>query len=272
MTAVPRQRTDTHAEQLTLFVVERIGEARRTEELTGATHGDHDAADLTGQRPGQTATIDQASGLSSPTLGRVSTAPLSDEYCSVPVALIEATRNVQGREPRPTLLHSISTLGLIQPLVVEWQTGGYRLVAGRARLAVVRALAWADVPCHVYPPLSQELRALLPLTENVIRQPLTGDDRVAHYRALLDAMGSTRRATAALAVHRVPFFRSMRQVRRDAVDLREASLPRTAVAVLDQLQKVAAALDATQKQMLASRLRRVLAALSSTTESAEREE
>ena len=263
MTTVPRQRADAQLDQLSLFEGDDLGQERDVREPESSNHGGHHRSGRSTRRPVRRVTTNPALGLSSTTpLEFASTVPpISDEYRSVQVALIRTDPEKEVRETRPKLLHSIRTVGLMHPLAVEWKAGGYQLIAGRARLSVVRALGWDEVPCHVYPPLSQELRALLPLTENVVRQPLTGVDRVNHYQALVDATGSKDRAAATLGVHRVSFFRAVHKVDRDEVDLREASLPRIALAVLDKLQRVAAGLDATQKHMLASELRRVLSVL-----------
>ncbi len=262
MTAVPRQRGDTQLDQLSLFQGHDLGQEVDIRKPESANDIGQDLSGPSTSRPVRRVTSNPALGLSSTTPEFVSAVPpISDEYRSVQVALIGIEPETGVRETRPNLLHSIRTVGLMHPLAVEWKADGYQLVSGRARLAVVCALGWQEVPCHVYPPLSPELSALLPLTENVARQPLTGVDRVNHYQALLDAIGSKDRAAAALGVHRVSFFRSVRKVNRDEVDLREASLPRIALVVLDKLQRVAAVLDATQKHMLASELRRVLGVL-----------
>ena len=259
MTAVLRQRGGTQLDQLSLFQGDDLGQEGNIRELDSANHVGHDHSGPSTSRPVRSVTSNPALGLSSTSPEFASAVPpISDEYRSVQVALIRTEPETDAREVRPKLLHSVRTVGLMHPLAVEWTPGSYRLIAGRARLSVVRALAWDEVMCHVYPPLSQELSALLPLTENVVRQPLTGVDRVYHYQALVDATGSKDRAAATLGVHRVSFFRAVHKVDRDEVDLRDASLPRTALAVLDKLQRVAAVLDATQKHMLARELRRVL--------------
>ena len=262
MTAVLRQHGGTQLEQLSLFQGEDLGRQGDIREPESSNDVGHNHSGPSTTRPVRSVATNPALGRSSTTPEFASTVPpVRDEYRSVSTALIETQPETGVRETRPHLLHSIRTVGLMHPLAVEWKAGGYLLIAGRARLAVVRALGWHEVPCHVYPPLSQELRVLLPLTENVARQPLTGVDRVHHYQALLDAIGSKDRAAAALGVHRVSFFRSVRKVDRDEVDLREASLPRIALVVLDKLRRVAAVLDPTQKHMLASELRRVLSVL-----------
>ncbi len=262
MTPVPRQQADTQMDQLALFQGDDLGQAGDIRAPESANHLGQDHSGLGTRQPVRPATGNSAFELSSTTPEFVSTVPpISDEYRSVQVALIKTEPETGVREARPNLLQSIRTVGLMHPLAVEFKAGTYQLIAGRARLAVVRALAWDQVPCHVYPPLSQERRALLPLAENVVRQPLTGVDRVTHYRALEAAVGSKERAAAALGVHRVSFFRSVREVNRDEVDLRGASLPRIALVVLGKLQRVAAGLDATQRHMLASELRRVLRVL-----------
>lgn len=259
MTAVPRPRGGTQLAQLSLFQGDELGQEGDIREPESGKDVGHDHDGPSTSRPVRSVATNPALGRSTTTPEFASAIPpITDEYRSLPTALIEATTHTEGVEVRPKLLHSIRTVGLMHPLAVEWKAGGYHLIAGRARLAVVRALAWDEVPCHVYPPLSQELRALLPLTENVVRQPLTGVDRVNHYQALADAVGSRDRAAAALAVHRVSFFRSVRKVNRDEVNLGGGSLPRIALVVLDKLQRVAAVLDATQKHMLVSELRRVL--------------
>lgn len=262
MTAVLRQQSGTPLEQLSLFQGEDLGPQGDIREPESSTDVGHGHSGSSTSRPVRSAPTDPEPRLSSTTPELVSTvAPTKDEYRSVQIGLIHTGPETDGETVRPQLLHSIRAVGLLHPVIVEWQAGGYLLVAGRARLSVARALGWQEVPCHVYPPLSPELSALLPLAENVLRQPLTGVDRANHYQALVDATGSKGRAAAALGVHRVSLFRSVRKVNRDEVDLREASLPRIALVVLDRLQRVAALLDATQKHMLASELRRVLGVL-----------
>ena len=242
MTAVPRPRGSTQLAQLSLFQGDELGQKGDIREPESGNDVGHDHDGPSASRPVRSVATNPALGRSTTTPEFASAIPpISDEYRSLPTALIEATTHTEGVEVRPKLLHSIRTVGLMHPLAVEWTPGSYRLIAGRARLAVVRALTWDEVMCHVYPPLSQELSALLPLTENVVRQPLTGVDRVYHYQALVDATGSKDRAAATLGVHRVSFFRAVHKVDRDEVDLRDASLPRTALAVLDKLQRVAAA-------------------------------
>ena len=202
MTAVPSQQADTQLDQLSLFQGDDLGQEGdiRAPESANLLARDHSGPGT--RRPGRSAGSIPAFELSSTTPWLAnSVPPISDSYRNVRVALIETKPDTEVRELRPKLLPSIRTVGLKQPLVVEWQVSAYQLIAGRARLSVVRARGWAEVPCHVYPPLSQELRALLPLAENVVRQPLTGVDWVVHHQALLNAIGSTERATAAHGVH-----------------------------------------------------------------------
>lgn len=205
-------------------------------------------------------TVTQADGSIS-TSEHSTLASLGDEYGSLPIRLIDCRSGGRASDARPALVHSIRRVGLLQPLLVEPRGGRYRLVAGRARLAAVRALEWEKVPCHILPSLDALLTVLVPLTENVVRQQLMGDDRAKMYRALYEVMGSQTQAALAVGVHRVSYSRSMRDVRRPAEDLREASLPRKAVAVLDRLQLVASTLNPTQRSVLASQLRRLLSVL-----------
>lgn len=202
---------------------------------------------------------------------RSTIASVGDEYGSLPIRLIDGRSGCRASGARPALVHSIARVGLLQPLLVEPRGGRYRLVAGRARLAAVRALEWEKVPCHILPPLDALFTALVPLTENVVRQQLMGDDRAKMYRALSEVMGSQTQAALAVGVHRVSYSRSMRDVRRTAEDLREASLPRKAVAVLDRLQLVASTLNPTQRSVLASQLRRLLSVLGTQAHSGQEE-
>ena len=48
------------------------------------------------------------------------------------------------------LVRSIATHGIVQPLLVRAQNGGYQLIAGRKRLAAAIEAGVADVPCLIY--------------------------------------------------------------------------------------------------------------------------
>ena len=65
---------------------------------------------------------------------------------------------------RPALVESIKRHGILEPLIVQRNSGTYRTIAGRGRLAAARAAGLRDVPClvhHVGDEKAQSLRDAL---------------------------------------------------------------------------------------------------------------
>jgi ParB family chromosome partitioning protein len=83
------------------------------------------------------------------------------------------------------LLQSIDEHGILQPLVVTQDEGGFELVAGERRLRAARELGLDAVPVIVREATEQE-KLELALIENIQRQDLNPVEEALAYRALAD--------------------------------------------------------------------------------------
>ena len=69
-----------------------------------------------------------------------------------PLNLLPPDAELAGPGPTPGLLHSLTTLGQLQPIVAAASGGRVtRIVAGRRRVKGARALAWETVSAYVFP-------------------------------------------------------------------------------------------------------------------------
>jgi hypothetical protein len=79
---------------------------------------------------------------------------LESRYAYPAIRLIP-TRQIAAVVPSSSaqlepLVRSIATHGIVQPLLVRAQNGGYQLIAGRKRLAAAIEAGVTDVPCLIY--------------------------------------------------------------------------------------------------------------------------
>lgn len=77
------------------------------------------------------------------------------ESSASPVVRVVATRQIDAPEIPPSarldaLTKSITTYGVLQPLIVRRQSGRYALIAGRSRLAAAVAAGLTAVPCVLH--------------------------------------------------------------------------------------------------------------------------
>lgn len=93
------------------------------------------------------------------------------------------------------LAASIKKLGILQPLVVNEQDGGYVLIAGERRLRAAGLAGLTTVPCRVRH-LSHEQALEAMLVENIQRQNLSPLEEARAYRRLLDLPGATQGSVA----------------------------------------------------------------------------
>ena len=95
------------------------------------------------------------------------------------------------------LAHSISTHGVIQPLIVTTTDDGrrYVLIAGERRWRAARLAGLTSVPVVVKEVASQSMLELA-LVENVVRADLSPLEEAAAYRQLIDEFGFTQASVA----------------------------------------------------------------------------
>lgn len=95
------------------------------------------------------------------------------------------------------LAESIRTHGLLQPIVVERDAGGLRLVAGERRLRAAALAGLTHVPALIRPVTHSGREALeLALVENLQRTDLSPLEEAAAYARLADAFALSHEAIA----------------------------------------------------------------------------
>lgn len=89
---------------------------------------------------------------------QLATAKSSLAIVSVPVHAID----LEGSTPdvAPQLIESIRRYGILEPLQLQKRADGYRVIAGRQRVAAARVLGLRDVPCLVHHVDDDQARAL----------------------------------------------------------------------------------------------------------------
>jgi len=93
------------------------------------------------------------------------------------------------------LAESLRRHGMLQPIVVERHSDGYRLVAGERRLRAARQAGMATVPSIVRPASESARHALeLALVENLQRTDLNSLEEAAAYARLADTFGLSHEA------------------------------------------------------------------------------
>lgn len=93
----------------------------------------------------------------------------------LPINMI-AFEHGHGFESPQDLFHSIRRHGILQPLLVQRRGGGYRLIAGRKRLAAAIAAGLSEVPCLLHHVDDDDARLLAEATNLSVpaAKPQTG--------------------------------------------------------------------------------------------------
>ena len=96
-----------------------------------------------------------------------------------------------------SLAESIRLHGLLHPIVVQRDAGGYRLVAGERRLRAAERAGVSAIPAIVRPPAESARHWLeAALTENLQRSDLNPIEEAAAYGRLADTFGLSHEAIA----------------------------------------------------------------------------
>lgn len=109
----------------------------------------------------------------------------------------EQPRRVFNEEELASLADSIRLHGLLHPIVVQRDDGGYRLVAGERRLRAAQRAGVSAIPAIVRPPAESARHWLeAALTENLQRADLNPIEEAAAYGRLADTFGLSHEAIA----------------------------------------------------------------------------
>jgi ParB family transcriptional regulator, chromosome partitioning protein len=126
-----------------------------------------------------------------------------DAYASAPARV--AIRQIDSNPAQPrqefdsaemqSLAESISTHGLLQPVVVRRVHERYQLVAGERRLRAAIQAGWTDVPVNVIEADDRQM-AELAIVENLQRKDLNALEKAASFQKYLDQYGCTQEELA----------------------------------------------------------------------------
>ena len=94
-------------------------------------------------------------------------------------------RTVFNHEDLEELIESIKIYGIIQPLIVTKQKGGYQLIAGERRLRSAKIIGLETVPVIMREADEQE-KLEIALIENVQRKNLNPMEKAVAYQRLMD--------------------------------------------------------------------------------------
>jgi ParB family transcriptional regulator, chromosome partitioning protein len=120
-------------------------------------------------------------------------------YAEIPVTEVvpnpRQPRAVFEEEALTELMHSISAIGLLQPIVVRRSGAGYELIAGERRLRACRAIGLERIPAIIRQTEDDDMLrdALL---ENLHRANLNPLEEAAAYQQLLEDFGCTQEQLA----------------------------------------------------------------------------
>lgn len=123
----------------------------------------------------------------------------SAEIHQIPVSAILPSPHQPRRTFEPeelcALAQSISTCGILQPLVVNKSGNSYFLVAGERRLRAAIMLGLNEVPCILFDRPDEEC-ALATMVENLQRQNLSFWEEAHGYKIMLDKFSFTQEQLA----------------------------------------------------------------------------
>lgn len=137
--------------------------------------------------------------LREPSPGSELAASVATAYREVPLDTVSPNprqpRQVFDEEALSELVHSINTIGLLQPIVVRPAAGGYELIAGERRLRASKLAGLESIPVFVR---ETEDEALLrdALLENLHRSSLNALEEAAAYDQLLKDFSCTQEQLA----------------------------------------------------------------------------
>ena len=140
------------------------------------------------------------------------------DYSSAPAEIPLAEIDAGGEQPRrrfvdetlDELAQSITSHGILQPILVEPVGGRYRIIVGERRFRAAQRAGLKRIPAVVRTSSDDE-RLTLALIENIQREDLTPMEEAQAYRRLLDVSGVSQEELAVrVGKHRSTIANSVR--------------------------------------------------------------
>jgi len=100
-------------------------------------------------------------------------------------------RRVADDDEMESLIHSISTIGLLHPLTVVREEKKYRILAGHRRFIALKALGRTSVPCNIIE-TSLDSRGAITVEENLVRESVNPVDLGYYFKHLIEDEGQTQ--------------------------------------------------------------------------------
>lgn len=101
-------------------------------------------------------------------------------------------RRVFDNEQLEALAQSIRENGIIQPIVVYENNGGYIIIAGERRLRASKIAGLSEIPCIVSEQKSDEKLLEIAILENIQREDLDAIEEAEAYKKLIENFGYTQ--------------------------------------------------------------------------------
>lgn len=122
---------------------------------------------------------------------------LSNEFQLIPLSKLELERsNIRRRDitaDLDELAHSMETLGLLQPIVVQRRDDKFEIVIGQRRYLAAKQLGWRRIPARVTKKKLNEFDAkVVSFSENVQRRDLSPRDKAETCMYLISKLGSPK--------------------------------------------------------------------------------
>lgn len=129
----------------------------------------------------------------------------TNDYQFVPMDKLEISEsNVRHRDitaDLDSLAHSMQTIGLQQPIVVQEKGESYEILIGQRRYLAAKQLRWNQIPARVVARHIDELEAkVLSFSENVQRRELSPRDKADACKYLLEKLGTVKEVADHLGV------------------------------------------------------------------------
>jgi len=130
---------------------------------------------------------------------------LSSEFQLIPLSKLElGEKNIRRRDitaELDELAHSMATIGLQQPIVVQRRDDKFEIIIGQRRYFAAKQLGWKQIPARVMKEKLDEFDArVISFSENVQRRELSPRDKAETCMYLISKLGSPKAVAEHLGI------------------------------------------------------------------------